>query len=841
MGEEQNTNGIIANTDQHQSINEHDISSSSSSVVSNQLQPSPEKSSAMENEAAAIANLVSGQLESSANDQQSAVERDTTPKPPNEVMHKNPSDSSPSQRIKESKIYAILSSQLKRKRLPHDKIGIFEDRIAINPMDTQAWLSLIKEHKEKGKVDEVRAAFQRFFKVYPGAANQWIDWINLEQQYNNFQKVEEIFAKCLPTVHSVPLYKVYLDYVRRVNSISSGGQGARDIITAAFDFVVKSVGLDRDSGSIWSEYLDFVKGWDVRQQIFDKADFEQAGTKWQEQQQMDQLRKIFQRAVCIPLDNLESLWRRYDAFENGLNRATARKFLAEKSPAYMTARASLRELSDILSKINRKDLPSLPTWDSSDVGELLAWKRWIEWEKSDPLVLESPKALSERVIYAYRQAIIRMRFYPEIWSSAAEYYVSRQMEKEASDLLKQGILANPTSYLLHFQYAEHVEANGCLTENQTIFENLIQAVTAEIEKVQATAEIQKSQIMEAVDENDEIQATIASEEEDDAKSTENQDKKESQIKAINEDTLRRCEAFGADLSVAWVMYMRAMRRTEGIKSTRLVFAKARKALFVSHIIYSASAMMEYHCSKDATIARKVFEFGLKKYSQNADYVLSYLDFLININDDANARALFERTVPKFEAESARPLYQRFYQYEAHFGDLGAVLKLDSRMTDLYPKESSLSKFRLRNRYGRSDAIANHDLGGLRLPAHPSEIKKSSDSSSDDSDSSTEDEKVETPKKRKRKNKRPIVKDRKPGNASPARKRLQTKTLARDSPSPTGAPVLVQLPDALATMVSRLPPAEIFDGATFHCDKLVDLILKAEVRPVVLGDEIWQKS
>ena len=37
---------------------------------------------------------------------------------------------------------------------------------------------------------------------------------------------------------------------------------------------------------------------------------------------MDNLRKVYQRAVCIPLNNVEALWKAYDAFESGLNKLT---------------------------------------------------------------------------------------------------------------------------------------------------------------------------------------------------------------------------------------------------------------------------------------------------------------------------------------------------------------------------------------------------------------------------------------------------------------------------------------------------------------------------------------
>lgn len=39
---------------------------------------------------------------------------------------------------------------------------------------------------------------------------------------------------------------------------------------------------------------------------------------------MDLLRGVYRRAVQIPLDNLEQLWREWDAFENNLNKTTVR-------------------------------------------------------------------------------------------------------------------------------------------------------------------------------------------------------------------------------------------------------------------------------------------------------------------------------------------------------------------------------------------------------------------------------------------------------------------------------------------------------------------------------------
>jgi cleavage stimulation factor subunit 3 len=60
----------------------------------------------------------------------------------------------------------------KRKRLPQDTVGRLEDRIAEDPRgDLAAWLALIGEHKRKGKFDDARAVYERFFHIFPQAVS----------------------------------------------------------------------------------------------------------------------------------------------------------------------------------------------------------------------------------------------------------------------------------------------------------------------------------------------------------------------------------------------------------------------------------------------------------------------------------------------------------------------------------------------------------------------------------------------------------------------------------------------------------------------------------------------
>lgn len=108
----------------------------------------------------------------------------------------------------------------------------------------------------------------------------------------------------------------------------------------------------------------------------------------------------------------------------------AKKFLAERSPAYMTARTALREMRTYTDTLARPLLPRVPSWSDSSLApghaasaatvereraQVDAWKKYIRWEESNPLMLEDVQALQARVLLAYKKATMHIRFFPEIW------------------------------------------------------------------------------------------------------------------------------------------------------------------------------------------------------------------------------------------------------------------------------------------------------------------------------------------------------------------------------------------------------------------------------------------
>lgn len=138
----------------------------------------------------------------------------------------------------------------------------------------------------------------------------------MELENNEIPRVTQILGTSLAKVKNVQLWKVYLDFVRRFNNLTTDPTGtARRTVSEAFERVLQEIGGDKDSGEIWREYIQFLRS----------GPGTLGGGGWQDQQKMDLLRKAYQRATAVPTDAVIPLWKEYDAFETGLNRTTVRR------------------------------------------------------------------------------------------------------------------------------------------------------------------------------------------------------------------------------------------------------------------------------------------------------------------------------------------------------------------------------------------------------------------------------------------------------------------------------------------------------------------------------------
>ena len=328
----------------------------------------------------------------------------------------------------------------------------------------------------------------------------------------------------------------------------------------------------------------------------------------------------------------------------------------------MTARGSFTEVQNITRELRRTTLPVLPPalgfdGDVEYMKQLDIWRQWIQWEKDDPLVVkqEDVSAYRDRVVFVYKQALMAMRFWPELWFDAADFCFLNDLETQGNEFLEQGIAANPESCLLAFKQADRLELTSANEEGDEsarrrgaavresydkVLDALYDMITkAKSREMQELARIESQCASLSIRQAD---AKLSDDEEDmDADESDNKAKvkfKAAQIETIQNVCSMQIRLLSKTISYTWIALMRAMRRIQGkgkvndtLGGSRQIFTDARKRGRITSDVYVASAMIEFHCyEREAT--KKIFERGIKLFPEDEGFALEYIKHLIGEND-----------------------------------------------------------------------------------------------------------------------------------------------------------------------------------------------------------------
>ncbi|KAL0579473.1 mRNA 3'-end-processing protein rna14 [Marasmius crinis-equi] len=576
---------------------------------------------------------------------------------------------------------------------------------------------------------------------------------------------------------------------------------------------------------------------------------------WEKQQKDDAIRKVLHRAVQIPLQNVETLWSELESFENSLNRTTAKKFMQDLSPAYIQAKSSLRELVRLTAPICPSSiplppgqlpdlfLPTVPSFTSRERQNVGRWKAYLKWEQSNPLELEEKDraTLVTRIQMAYRKAVISMRYYPELWFMAYNWRASIEKHEEALATLKAGLKANPNSFILNFEIAEILERKTEYKEVHETYQNFLTTLRAELTTLE---EAEKARVVA------EAAAANTQEGDENGPLTQSTQPSSSQASSLSDELIERRKEYG----LVHIMYMRFARRAEGTAAFRTAFAEARKDPSAPWLIFDAAALTEYHSNGDRDLAIRIFQLGMKRYENDKDYVLRYLGFLISVNDQTNARALFERIISSFQPSDARPIWECWARYENQYGDLETIQKLEKRIAEAYPNDTPIKLFAQRHMYLNIDTIAAQDLGYARAKKEVTAVNSlesvnSSGSSQGIKRRTTEDaigsdSASGGPKGRdsrdhggnKRQRSSSLSKGRHDGRrrsiersshrgGGRATERERERERQRDKEPREEKSIL---PATITAMLTKLPDSEYFDGPVFQTDDLMSILRGAVI-------------
>jgi cleavage stimulation factor subunit 3 len=340
----------------------------------------------------------------------------------------------------------------------------------------------------------------------------------------------------------------------------------------------------------------------------------------------------------------------------------------------MTARSANTALENITRGLIRSNLPRLPPalgfeGDQEYLQQVELWRRWINWEQEDPLVLkdEDIKAYKDRVLYVYKQALMALRFWPEMWVEAAEWCFANGMQKEGIDLgmdfLTQGIAANPESCLLAFKHADRLETTLPIEEGEEGLASRGAAIREPYDRLQDALydlikklKVRETREIARIEESASLDATITSvieKVEEDDEDVDQIDKvaketaKANQLRAVQQGFAIQTHLLSRTISFSWIALMRAMRRVQGkgkvgarVGGSRQILYDARTKGRITSDVYVASALIEHHVYKDPA-GTKIFEKGAKLFPEDEVFILEYLKHLLSIGDTTSKLAQIE--------------------------------------------------------------------------------------------------------------------------------------------------------------------------------------------------------
>ncbi|KPU77416.1 uncharacterized protein Dana_GF19444 [Drosophila ananassae] len=488
--------------------------------------------------------------------------------------------------------------------------------VELRPYDIESWSVMLREAQTR-PIHEVRSLYESLVNVFPTTARYWKLYIEMEMRSRYYERVEKLFQRCLVKILNIDLWKLYLTYVK---DTKSGLSTHKEKMAQAYDFALEKIGMDLHSFSIWQDYIYFLRGVE-------------AVGNYAENQKITAVRRVYQKAVVTPIVGIEQLWKDYIAFEQNINPIISEKMSLERSKDYMNARRVAKELEYHTKGLNR-NLPAVPpTLTKEEIKQVELWKRFITYEKSNPLRTEDTALVTRRVMFATEQCLLVLTHHPAVWHQASQFLdTSARVLTEKGDVQAAKIFADECANILERSI------NGVLNRNALLYF--------------AYADFEEGRL------------------------------KYEKVHSMYNKLLQLPDI---DPTLVYVQYMKFARRAEGIKSARGIFKKAREDVRSRYHIFVAAALMEYYCSKDKEIAFRIFELGLKRFGGSPEYVMCYIDYLSHLNEDNNTRVLFERVLSSggLSPHKSVEVWNRFLEFESNIGDLSSIVKVERRRSAVF--------------------------------------------------------------------------------------------------------------------------------------------------------------
>jgi cleavage stimulation factor subunit 3 len=256
------------------------------------------------------------------------------------------------------------------------------EAIELDCWDISSWIIFLEEIEQgRGGQINVNQAYTKILAQFPLSAMLWKKFIDYHILENNYILADEALSNCLLKCRNVELWQSYLllTKIHSVNSVKLTSSSTSAFyftehakLVGTFERALDCVGSSLSAAVIWQDYIYFIRNGIV----FDN-NFIEVGKK------LSALRSVFQRAVCVPMDNMEAVWNEYEVFEKTSASGTGGEdamsaVLLEFSKKHLHAKSIYRDRKRLTAFIEFDRFACPPTHSSAEMQQLEMWNCWIK-------------------------------------------------------------------------------------------------------------------------------------------------------------------------------------------------------------------------------------------------------------------------------------------------------------------------------------------------------------------------------------------------------------------------------------------------------------------------------
>lgn len=236
----------------------------------------------------------------------------------------------------------------------------------------------------------------------------------------------------------------------------------------------------------------------------------------------------------------------------------------------------------------------------------------LQWERGNHMHVDN-KSFMNRMEMVYNQFISCFHRRPDAWHDYAQFYVQRRMFEKANDVYMAARSCLPDCLLIYFLHADLLESTNDIAKAKSTYEELLEHL---------------------------VRASEASSVKPESDGSEN-------VKEAPSNDLR-------PLTLAYVVYMKFLRRSRDVDAMRTAFMEARRVMGdkVTPELYLALGDIETFCNHKPDVASGVYQVAWKKCNGDVDFAINYLKFLFQHGDVTNLRPMFERAISSLPPEKS---------------------------------------------------------------------------------------------------------------------------------------------------------------------------------------------